>query len=225
MKISAKSHFKLTVILVFALFVSMHHVQADTPLIPTYASQTSNDASDKKKKDEFKIYGGVTFNNLSVESNTYTSVISPGFMLGADYKRGKFFYWQVGARYNNFVYDLTDATIPTDSANLMDGVFSVKSVEVPVTVGLNFLSFISEIVGLRLFVGATPSFAIGVGDNDLNISKNTVNSFNLFGQAGLGVDVLFLYLESGVNYGFMDAFQNDIQSKPVQVFVNLGFRF
>ena len=46
----------------------------------------------------------------------------------------------------------------------------------------------------------------------------------MYGQAGLGVDIAFFFLETGVNYGFTDVFEN-FNSKHTQVFVNLGFRF
>ena len=52
-----------------------------------------------------------------------------------------------------------------------------------------------------------------------------INTFNLYGQGGVGVDVAFLFLEAGFNYGFTDLFKNDIESNPYQIFVNLGFRF
>jgi outer membrane protein W len=64
-----------------------------------------------------------------------------------------------------------------------------------------------------------------VGDNDLGINKERTNTFNFHGQAGVGVDVAFLFLEAGFNYGFSDLLKNDVQSNPAQVFINLGFRF
>lgn len=210
--------------LMMFLFSLVFQAQTDT----TQVSQTElakKEKKDRKRKDEFKVYGGINFNNLSVSSDTYSSTIAPGWMLGFDYKRGKFFYWQVGVRYNNAVYNLDLQGVPAGSSNLLDGLFSVKSIDVPITVGVNFLSFVSRIVGLRLFIGATPQFAIGVGDNEIDISSDNLNGFNLLGQGGIGVDVAFIYLETGVNYGFMDVFKNDVQSKPVQLFVNLGFRF
>ena len=109
--------------------------------------------------------------------------------------------------------------------SLLDGVFSVRSVDIPVTVGINFLTFVSRIVGLRVFVSAVPEFALGVGDNKLGISMDHINTFNIYGQAGVGVDVAFIFVEAGYNYGFIDLFKNDIQSNPNQIFINLGFRF
>lgn len=191
----------------------------------TQVDQPEKTKKEKKRKDEFKIYGGVNFNHLVVSSDRYKSTMAIGWMLGGSYKRGKFFYWEIGARYNNAVYNLDDLEMPADSSSLLDGVFAVRSVDVPITVGLNFLSFASRIVGLRLFIGATPQFVVGIGDNEIGISKDNLNTFNVLGQGGIGVDVAFLFVEAGVNYGFMDLFQNDIKSNPMQIYVNLGFRF
>ncbi len=102
--------------------------------------------------------------------------------------------------------------------------FYVRDIDIPVTGGINFLSAINRIVALRIFISAVPAFALGVGDNDLGITKDDINTFNLYGQAGLGVNVAFIVLEAGYNYGFIDMLQN-AQSKPGQVFINLGFRF
>ena len=109
--------------------------------------------------------------------------------------------------------------------SLLDGVFSTRSVDIPVAVGFNFLFFVSRIVGLRVYVSAVPSFTLGVGDNKLDISMDHINTFNFYGQAGVGVDVAFIFVEAGYNYGFKDLFKNDIKSNPNQIFVNFGFRF
>ena len=123
-----------------------------------------------------------------------------GWHLGFDYKRGKFFYWQVGIRYNNAVYKLKE--IDLDSADFVN--VPVRGIDVPITGGVNFLSAINRIVALRLFVSAVPSFAFGVGDNDLGFDKDAINAFIMYGQAGLGINVAFLVLEAGYNFGFKD---------------------
>lgn len=225
-----QAHQKLSFLfltLIFLLSSSIFQAQTDTTQVDQTEPEKKEKKAkkDKKKKDEFKIYAGVNFNTLLVSSEIYSSTVAPGWMLGFDYKRGKFFYWQVGARYHNPVYNLDIIGAPADSSNLLDGVFSIRNIDVPIAVGINFLSFASRLVGLRLFIGVTPQFAIGVGSNDLGITKDNINTFNVLGQGGIGVDVAFIYLESGVNYGFIDLFKNDIESKPFQIFLNLGFRF
>lgn len=192
------------------------------------SDQKSTESNKEKKKEKrkksgvFMAYGGVTFNQLSTTS-TYESVIAPGWALGASYKHGRFFYWQVGGRYNNAVYELSLPGQATDS--IKDNLFSVKDIDIPLTAGLNLLYFTGKALGLRIYVSAVPSFVLGVGESDYsNFSKDNVNNFNFYGQGGLGVDVLFLSIDAGYNYGFTDVFQNE-QSKPGQVYVNLGFRF
>ncbi len=180
---------------------------------------------DRKRRDEFKITAGLNVSEMSISSDKYESVIAPGFLLGASYKRGRFFYWELGARYNNPVYNLRDLSVPADPSTILDGVFSVRSIDVPITLGINFLSITSRIIGLRAFVGVIPTFALGVGGNDIGIEKGDINSFMMFGHGGIGVDATFLFLEAGLNYGFTDVFVNDVQSKPYQIFLNLGFRF
>jgi hypothetical protein len=140
-----------------------------------------------------------------------------GYHIGFDYKRGKFFYWQVGLRFNSAAWDLTDNADSTDFV-------SVKDIDIPITGGINFLSAINRVVALRLFVSAVPAINIGVGENDLGIEKEDINSFIFYGQAGLGINVAFLVIETGYNFGLGDVFKN-AESKPGQIFVNLGFRF
>jgi hypothetical protein len=148
-----------------------------------------------------------------------------GWLVGASYKRGKFFYWELGARYNNPVYNLDDATIPFDSAQLVDGIFSVRSIDIPATFGINILSITDRILGLRVFIRAVPSFVIGVGDNEINISKDNINAFNVYGELGVGVDIAFLFVEVGANYGFQDLSKDYSTSNPYQIYISLGFLF
>ena len=214
----------LFVALVFFLFSNLGLAQTDSLKVAqpdTTVSEKNKEEGKKdkaKRKDEFIPYVGVNFNTLSVSSDEiYESSMGVGYHIGFNYKRGKFFYWQVGARFNNAVYDLTDNSDSTDAV-------SVKDIDIPVTGGINFLSAINRVVALRLFISVVPSFALGVGDNDLGFEKDDINSFILYGQGGIGVNVAFLVIEAGYNFGFGDMLK-DYQSKPGQVFINLGFRF
>ena len=128
--------------------------------------EVAKQKKDKKRKDEFKVYAGVNFNNLNISSEKFNTTTGVGWLLGATHKRGKFFYWEIGARFNNPVYNLDDASKPVDSTSLVDGIFSVKNVDIPVTFGINVPTFVSRIVGLRVFVSAVPSFALGIGGVD-----------------------------------------------------------
>lgn len=199
--------------------------QSDSLQVAPQNENTKKEKKDRKRRDEFKVYAGLNVNEISISSDEYESVFAPGFLLGASYKRGRFFYWEVGARYSNPVYNLNDLSNTSNPSKILDGVFSVRSIDVPITFGINVLSITSRVVGLRVFVSAVPTFALGVGNNDIGITKDNINNFIMFGQGGIGVDAAFLFLEAGLNYGFTDLFINDIQSKPYQIFLTLGFRF
>jgi hypothetical protein len=171
------------------IFAQEDILQDSTLQDTTIQEEPKKEKKESKRKDSFKIFGGGTINALNVSSDMYESSEDAGFMLGVSYKRGKFFYYEFGARYNQYGYKLT------------------------------------RIVGVRIFAGLVPAFRLSVGDNELGITKESTNTFNLHGQAGVGVDVAFLFIEAGFNYGFGDLLKNDVQSNPVQVFINLGFRF
>jgi len=211
----------LTLFLVFLFLSNVFFAQTEPKPDEVEQENEKPKKKDKKRRDEFKVFAGVNINQLSIASESYTSEIAPGFLLGASYKRGRFFYWEIGARYNNPVYNLT----PVGTGSYSDGLFSVRTVDIPITIGINILSITSRIVGLRAFVGAVPAFALGIGDNDIGVSMDDINTFNVYGQGGIGLDVAFLFLEGGLNYGFTDMFKNDIKSNPYQIFLNLGFRF
>lgn len=203
--------------------ISLAQVDTAKVITPdtTIQPKAENEKVDRKRRDEFIVYVGPNFNSLSVAEGQLESNIKAGYHIGFSYKRGKFFYWQAGVRYNNAVYGLSDMINSPDSSDNV----AIRNIDIPVTGGINFLSAVNRIVALRLFVSAVPAIVIGVNDNDLGITKDDLNTFVMYGQAGLGFNVAFFLVEAGYNFGFQDQLNNDIDSRPGQVFVNLGFRF
>ncbi len=189
-------------------------VQVDTTTIPEAKSEK------KKAKDEFIIYGGANINHINASREEYDANSSVGYHFGIAYKRGTFFYWQIGARYNSMAYNFASKSTGNDSAKL-----TVTALDLPLTAGINFLSFVNRLIALRAFVSAVPSFNLNVAKNDLQFTKDDINSFIFYGQAGIGVNVAFLVIEFGYNYGFQDLLKNYSKSNPGQAFASIGFRF
>ena len=104
-----KSVFKITLLtLLCAITLGSFNGFAQNDSIP----ETKKIKKEKKKKDEFKVMAGFNFNNMSLSSNSlYESPSDLGYLIGAKYKRGKFFYWEAGARYNSARYTLKQPTI------------------------------------------------------------------------------------------------------------------
>jgi len=189
-----------------------------TPAATTTQTTESAPAEKPKGKSTFIIYAGPNVSTLRVESEELNKESKTGYHIGLSWRKAGFFYTQLGVRYNSPVYSVFPATA-SDSG---DHKFSVSDIDFPITAGLNFLS--GRILGLRGFLGVTPAFNIGVGDNDYDINKDNINTFVFYGQAGIGVDVLFLSIDLGYNYGFSDMIK-DVNSKPGQGFLNIGFKF
>ena len=223
-KITKRSLFAILIIIVVS-FCKFSFAQTDTakvvqPDTTIQQKEKEKQKKDKKRKDEFILYAGVNMNQFYIASEKYESPIAVGYHLGGAYKRGKFLYWQVGARYNNPVYTLKDVTTGQEVSDFL----ILREIDVPITGGINFLSFVNRILALRVFVSLDPAFVLGVKKNDFGFTKDDLNTFVFYGQAGAGISVAFLVIEAGYNYGFQDQFK-DFGSKPGQIFVNLGFRF
>jgi hypothetical protein len=193
--------------------------QPDTLKADPAAAATEEKTKDKKgKKNEIILYTGVNFTSIG-SSSEVESESDLGYQLGAYYKQGRMFYWQAGARYasSKIGYKTADSTEFTG--------ISISDIDFPLTLGINFTSFMNRVLSVRLFVSAVPAITLKVSDNPYGITKDDVNPFILYGQGGLGVNVAFLVLEGGYNFGFNEMLESDTSSKPGQLFVNLGFRF
>jgi FlaG/FlaF family flagellin (archaellin) len=185
------------------------------------AQATTSPASEKKAKPkQFNFYVGLNSNTMSGSTASYNANSALGYQIGIAFKKGGFTYWQVGLMYNYSAYGFNSTATHIDS-----GKFNIQALDIPVTLGINFLSF-AKIVSLRAYVSAMPAFTLGVGNNDFGITKDDVNSFVFYVQGGIGVDILFLMVDIGYNYGTQSLMKNSVSStNPGQVYVNLGFRF
>lgn len=194
-----------------------------------FSQSNDNETQDKKERkarSSLKVSAGVNLNSLSLDSNnSLESKSGIGYNLGLSYKRGRFFYYEIGARYNNRYFDIND----TSDTNQNSNTFSVSAIDVPLTGGINITSFADRLVGVRVFVSAIPSFTLNNSADKIGLDENDINNFMFYGQGGVGIDILFFFIEVGFNYGF-DNIIDDInnvstKSNPGQGFFNIGFRF
>jgi hypothetical protein len=210
---------------------TLKKAQPDTSKIAPAAAPTANEEQsavngdknkDKKgKKNEIILYTGVNFTQLGT-SDAYETEPETGYQLGAYYKQGRMFYWQAGARYASAKFGYKPAN---SQAGTGFGTVQVSEIDLPLTLGVNFTSFMNRVLSVRIFASAVPAFTLKVGDNPYGFTKDKVNSFVLYGQGGLGVNVAFLVLETGYNFGTKELLIENTDSKPGQIFINLGFRF
>jgi len=193
---------------------------ADTtkPAQTTAAATTATNESGGKPK-HFIIYAGVNSNQLGGSTDKYDANSGVGYHIGVAWQKNGFIYGQFGLRYNNAVYGLNSKATSKDTGDL-----KVQALDIPLTVGINFLSF-TKIASLRAFISAMPSFTLGVSDNHFGVSKDDVNSFIFYGQVGIGANLAFVLIDVGYNYGFVGLMENFSNTKLSQWFLSLGVKF
>ena len=221
--------FPIALLLVLLIASAQHTIcQTDTlqqaPLdtivssAPPQDTVTEKTKKDRKPYDKFKVYGGLTASSIGVNADQYSTQEDLGFALGLSYQRGRFFYWEAGAAWNTTRVKLGNPGTSSDE------VLSLHNIDIPLSLGINILSPVDRILGVRVFVGGTPSFLIDVGENDLGIDKNEVNSFRFSAHGGVGVNIIFFYVEAIYKYGLTDVLSTG-DSTVDQFQVLLGFRF
>ncbi|MCZ4410361.1 outer membrane beta-barrel protein [Cryomorphaceae bacterium 1068] len=213
-----KQHF----ILILSIFlVGMAKAQVDTTqpdntTVQEPKSQNNNQGT-KRASSDFKIYGGLSVSTIILSGSDAEAAFSSGYALGASYRKGKYSYWEIGANYNGSVVGFEDA-LRTDKT------LEFRQLNFPVTVGLNILGGTGRVLGVRAFGGVVPGVITEVLSNPFQLSKNDFNEFQMGGRLGVGVDVLFLFVEMDYTYGFLDMLQ-DQGSNLSQVNFLVGFRF
>ncbi len=195
----------------------------------TAQEDTTQQKKEKKARSSFKVSAGVNLNDLSLDSaDDVSSSAGAGYNLGISYKRGRFFYYEIGARYNKRSFDVTGSFDDT-SENQTTTSLAVSGFDIPLTGGINLTSFADRLIGVRLFVSAVPSFTIDKDVGELPLDEDDINSFMFYGQGGIGIDIAFFFVELGYNYGFSniinDMDNESITSNPSQGYLNIGFRF
>src|SRR5688572_1841048 len=184
-------------------------VKTDTVPVTTQPAPTtgSQSTSDQKAK-RFFFYVGPNVSSLRKSSDDLKDDSETGWHVGLSWRTKGFLFSQFGLRYNNAVYSLR----PASARDSGDYKFSVNSLDLPLTLGINLLPGADRVLSLRGFISAVPSFNLGVGDNDYQYDKDKIETFNFAGTVGIGIDVLFMVLEIGYNHGFIDLLQ-DKESK------------
>lgn len=85
-------------------------------------------------------------------------------------------------------------------------VFYVRSVRVPVTVGIRLLQ--ARLVNLRVFGGGVANFVAGTGDSDFGFGKDDLKSVNYGLRGGVGADILMIAVDVAYEYGITNVFED-----------------
>ena len=129
---------------------------ADTTKPATTATSTNESGG---KPRHIIIYAGANSNQMGGSTDNFNANSGVGYHIRVAWQKNGFIYGQFGLRYNNAVYGFNSVATSKDTGDL-----KVQALDIPLTVGINFLSF-TKIASLRAFISAMPSFTLGVSDN------------------------------------------------------------
>jgi hypothetical protein len=145
---------------------------------------------------------GVTFQNLTDESEGTDVKSAAGAMLGLDLRIGSRFYFQPGAFLER------NATVVTvgDSAAIEDNLVRTN-LKMKALVGYNLID--GDAFRLRFNTGPSYDVLLSVDNKDDKIewNKDDFNGGSFNWNGGLGADLSIITLETGVAYGLSKVFK------------------
>ena len=167
---------------------------------------------------QFEIKGliGTNFASLSNPPSSTEFKAQAGFQFGGGVLIGDKFYVEPGIQFLRNSRVISQETIE-------DIDFSQNFVKIPVYAGYHLLGHESGPVALRIFAGPAVSIAGKIKKGEEHISKDEIKNAHWMLDAGIGVDVLFLFLELNYEYAFTSYFEDEsFDSKHSAFIINAG---
>lgn len=152
-----------------------------------------------------KPHVGLNFSNLTSDNINYEDpALRVGWMLGVGVKIGEDFYVEPGVQWTYNSFEL----IHENDQNL-DHVSIIKGLRVPVVAGYQFGAN-DDPIRFRIFAGPAATFVLGVHDEGgVGVpEKDDINSMLWAINGGIGLDILFTYIELGYDFGLNKYYSN-----------------
>lgn len=170
---------------------------------------------------EIKGGGGINFLGLSQDHDEYKSEGQIGYQFGAGVLIGQKFYvepsvyWQRNASF----------LIEKDDPENVEYQTSINSIRVPVHLGYHIIGGKEEkFVSLRIFAGPAGTFVTSVKSDLEKVTKDDLNTFLVDLDAGLGLDIWFIFLDVQYQFGFSKVYKEGSDGKLRGLAANVGFR-
>lgn len=149
---------------------------------------------------------GLNFTQLTNAPSGVTTSASAGFQLGVDFRLGDRLYFQPGAFFGRSATYLKLS--PLDTIVMEDNLLRTTA-KVKALVGYNLIH--GDAFRLRVNAGPTYEALLSVDskDDEIEFNKDDYNSGSFNMDAGLGLDIAFITLETGVSYGLSKAYKDE----------------
>lgn len=145
---------------------------------------------------QFEIKGlvGTNFSNLTKTESGVDISPNAGYQFGAGLLIGDKFYVEPGIQFVRNTKTFSDLT---DEVT-----FYQNFVKIPVYAGYHLLGHESGPVALRVFAGPAAMIAGSLKGGEDKISKDDIQNALFLADVGVGLDVLFLFVELNYEYAF-----------------------
>ena len=165
---------------------------------------------------EIKGLGGINFASLSKHPSGTDWKAQAGYQFGVGVLIGDKFYVEPGVQFVR-----NSRVVTPETTEEFD--FSQNFIKIPVYAGYHILGHESGPVALRLFAGPAVSIAGKISKGEDQISKDDIKNAHFMLDAGVGVDILFLFVEFNYEYALTDYFTDAAHSSRHSSFgINAG---
>lgn len=168
---------------------------------------------------QFEIKGliGTNFSSLTKPADGTSISANAGFQFGGGVLIGDKFYVEPGIQFLRNSKTFTVESITEDIA------FSQNFVKIPVYAGYHLLGHEKGHFALRVFAGPAVSIAGKVKKGEDQISKEDIKSAHWMADVGLGLDILFLFVEFNYEYSFTKYWKDEaLESNHTGFLINDG---
>jgi len=169
---------------------------------------------------EIKGLIGTNTSKLSGSHDGKTFSGRAGYQFGGGVLIGDKFYVEPGIQFGRSSKTIT---VTEDGETSGDVAFDQNFVKIPVYAGYHILGHESDMFALRLFAGPSVSIPGKITSGEEHIGKDEINSAIWAVDGGVGLDILFLFVEFNYEYSFSDHFVNgESDAKHTAFFINAG---
>jgi hypothetical protein len=189
---------------------------------------------------DIRMFGGINLSSLSSDGTQITLVDSVihsnsvdaqlGYQGGVSFTYGNHFYVSPGLWYSKFTLNsyLIDESQPDNDIDF-EKESNISMLTIPIRFGFRFIDpNSSNIFNIRLYGGVTGQHVLSVdtsGDPEIELDKSDYEDIVVNATAGLGVDVLFLFMDIGYDLGLSNFEKSNSNSRHNSMFVNVGAKF
>ena len=170
-----------------------------------------------KGQVEIKGLVGINFASLTNPPTASDWKAQAGYQFGGGVLIGDKFYVEPGIQF------VRNSRVVTSDNVEEEFDFSQNLVKIPVYAGYHLLGHERGPLALRLFAGPAVSVAGKIKKGEDQITKDDIKNAHWMVDAGLGVDILFLFVEFNYEYAFTPYFTDEaFDSKHSGFLINAG---